>query len=865
MNADLWLSAGRSARAIPAAGRLATTLSMAAVGLLAVPMARSAEALEEIVVTAQFREQNVQSTPISITTISAQQLEERGQTSIVQIATKAPSVNLRESNPQGPSLQAHIRGIGQADFSLAFEPGVGLYVDDVYFSTLTGSVLDLLDLERVEVLRGPQGTLAGMNSIGGAIKLYTKKPDGNGGGYVEATMGSLERTDLRAGANFTLIPERVFARISGVTRSQKGYVKRYDFACTHPDLAATYSIPSLSDGRDCELGTEGGKSYVAARGALRWLATDDLEVNLNADVTRDRSEAAAQTLVFVGTANSTAYNPGTAGLNLSRAYPMYSTAATNGLNLWNATTNTSPFLPYSLWSGAGDTFTSSPYVNYSTYCDVKPADNGAPYCAEPVSQVNGWGTSANIQYSFSDNLKFTSITGYRRYEARWVQDFDASPLSNALITYKATNWQFSQEARLAASLFNGAVDLVVGGFYIDRSGTYAGIINQGLLVFTEYDEIPASNWATFANASWRITDKLEANAGIRYSDESKTFRFFRGGRPGIPGSAPGPGTVNPPYFPCTVNGVSYGIVHVAFCGLNGAEGKYSGGNVDYRMVLQYQWTPDLMTYASVATGFKGGGVNPRPYTPAQAYPFGPENLTAYEIGLKSSFFDRRMRLNVSGFVNKYSDFIASVFSRVATAPNPSCFMASGDLTCAFFVNSGDATLKGLEAELAYEPVDGLQLDASASVLNFKYDNLSGCAPALTPTTCSAPSGGLGAGLRYGMKLAYAPERQFSAGAQYRIEIGSAGTLTPRLDWNYVAEQQTSAINNNVLAVLPDYSVLNGRLMWEATEGDWQVALGVTNITDKLYFTSIVPNNNSGTTSANPAMPREWSVSVKRTF
>ena len=131
-----------------------------------------------------------------------EQLEARGQTSILQIASKAPSVNLRESNPQGPSLQAHIRGIGQADFSLAFEPGVGLYVDDVYFSTLTGSVLDLLDLERVEVLRGPQGTLAGMNSIGGAIKLYTKKPDGNDGGYVEATLGSLDRIDVRAAGRF---------------------------------------------------------------------------------------------------------------------------------------------------------------------------------------------------------------------------------------------------------------------------------------------------------------------------------------------------------------------------------------------------------------------------------------------------------------------------------------------------------------------------------------------------------------------------------------------------------------------------------------------------------------------------------------
>jgi iron complex outermembrane receptor protein len=363
-----------------------------------------------------------------------------------------------------------------------------------------------------------------------------------------------------------------------------------------------------------------------------------------------------------------------------------------------------------------------------------------------------------------------------------------------MINYKATNWQFSQEARLAANLFDGAVDLVVGGFYLDRSGTYTGIINQGLLIFTEYDEIPASNWAAFANASWRVTDKLELNAGVRYSEEEKTFRFFRGGRPGVPS------TGNPPYFPCVVNGVNYGTVHAGFCGMNGAEGDYEGDNIDWRAVVQYQWNPELMTYASIATGFKGGGVNPRPYTPAQGYPFGPENLTAYELG-KSRFFDRRMQLNVSGFVNKYSDFIASVFSRVVAAPNESCFMSPNDLTCSYFINSGDSTLKGLEVELTLEPVAGLLIDASAALLDFKYDKLSGCAPALDPT-CTAPSGGLGAGLRYGMKLAYAPERQFSVGAQYAFNLNSAGTLTPRLDWSNRSEQQTSAINNNVLAVLP---------------------------------------------------------------
>ena len=818
----------------------------------------------DIVVTAQFREQNVQSIPIAITAVSGAQMEARGQTSIVDIATKAPSVVLAEANQEGPSLIAFIRGIGQDDHSPAFEPGVGLYVDDVYFATLTGSLLDLLDLERVEVLRGPQGTLAGMNSIGGAIKLYSQKPNGDGGGFVETTVGSLNRLDVRGSANFTVVPDKLFARISGVSRSQDGYVTRYDFACTHPQEAATYDIPTSAPHHgDCKLGTEGGKSYVAGRAALRWLPTDRLEVNLSADLTHDTSEAKPQTLIYVGRGDTTTYEPGLSdlngALNLSRFYPMYTTAPVNGLDFWNPVTQTSPFLSYSPWGGAGDTFTPSPYITNSNYADVLPVDGGPAYAYEPKTSFDGWGVSGSVIYEVSDDVTFTSITSYRSYEAGWVQDFDMTMLSNAIFSYETKSWQFSQEARLAARLFDGAVDLTVGGFYLDRSTDYRANVNQGLLIFAEFDQVPATNWAAFANASWRVTDRLEINAGLRYSEDQKTFRFFRGGRPGIPTSPP-----VPPYFPCTVDGVDYGNVHVAFCGLNGQEGKYSGSNVDYRGVGQYEWTPNVMTYASIATGYKGGGVNPRPYTANQTVPFDSETLTAYEIGAKTNLFDRRMRLNVSAFVNKYSDFIAGVFARVPVGtPNETCYFAPQDDSCSYLVNAGDATLKGAEIELQLEPVDRLVIDASASFLDFQYDELSGCSPALD-TSCTSPFGGLGAGLRYGMELARAPDRQLSAGIQYSIDIGNAGTLTPRFDISYQSSYNTDAVNK-VLAVVPAYTLLNGRLAWNSADDDWQVALLVTNITNQLYYTNVAPQDNSASVAGNPGMPRQWSVSVKRRF
>src|SRR5690606_31595085 len=177
----------------------------------------------EIIVTAQFDEQNLQDTPLAITAVSAAMLEARSQTDLAQVARQAPNVSLAPAGQSfGASLIASIRGVGQSDFNPALEPGVGVYVDDVYFATLTGSVLDLLDLERVEVLRGPQGTLSGRNSIGGAIKLFSKRPTGNNTGYVAATYGARNRLDLRGSGDFGLA-EGVDVRVSGVSKRQKGY------------------------------------------------------------------------------------------------------------------------------------------------------------------------------------------------------------------------------------------------------------------------------------------------------------------------------------------------------------------------------------------------------------------------------------------------------------------------------------------------------------------------------------------------------------------------------------------------------------------------------------------------------------------
>src|SRR5690349_38846 len=256
--------------------------------------------LEEIIVTATFRETNVQDTPIAITAVNAEMLEARSQTNLAQITAQTPNVSLRPAGSAfGNALVAFIRGIGQTDFNPSVEPGVGIYVDDVYYSTITGNILDLLDLDRVEVLRGPQGTLAGRNAIGGAIKLFTRKPDGTDDATVQLTKGEFNRTEIKGAAGMTLIDDKLFMRIAGIAKSMDGYVTRLDYACANhlPLPGQPGGLPTYAQTAGCTLGTEGGQSYAAGRLGLRWDASDNFSVDIAASIVNDNSESQPGVLV----------------------------------------------------------------------------------------------------------------------------------------------------------------------------------------------------------------------------------------------------------------------------------------------------------------------------------------------------------------------------------------------------------------------------------------------------------------------------------------------------------------------------------------------------------------------------------------
>ena len=793
----------------------------AALGMAAPAMAQTegeeSVGNQDIVVTAQFRDQRLQDVPIAITAMSGEMLEARGQTNLADISAQAPNVTLRQAGATfGPSVVAYIRGVGQRDTTFALEPGVGIYVDDVYLPTMHGSLLNLVDLERVEVLRGPQGTLAGQNSIGGAIKLYSKKPDGSGGGYLAATYGSYNRSEVRGAANFTLAENSLYARLSGAAVRKDGYITRYDYRCTHP----TSTIPSSTTNQDCKIGTEGGKEYVAGRLALRWEASPNVSVDIVGDITRDGSEVGPSTLLYVGRPAA----PGSALTGV--AMPASAAYMLNG-TVYGTSTG-SEFISYSPFGNfAQDTFSSSPYISYENYFEANPRDGSGAWQAPLDGLINSWGLSGTITANLSDNVVLTSITAYREFDGSY-SSADGSPLSPTLLANEVFNQQFSQEVRVSAN-FNDIANLTVGGFYFEKESRNISRVTLTTLNFIENNFVPATTKAGFANLEVTPTPALTILGGIRYTDQTKTFTY---GRFGVPGSSSG------------------GVVPPALAPLNGLSKEYAGDRWDYRLGLQYRITDDVMVYGQYSTGFKGGGVNPRPFFPSQALDHGPETLRAFEAGLKSQFLDNRVRLNLAGFINKYDDILVTVSS---------CPQTGNAAPCALPLNAGQADVKGFEAELNLRPIDGFTIDATLAYLDFAYTSIS----------ASAASSGIGLEDE-GM---YIIPWSWSIGAQYEIDMGSKGTLTPRFDISHDDSYSRNA--NNVDAAtggidifgrIAARTLLNGRLTYRTADEDWELALEVRNITDKLYYNDIFDNRGStNSIQGSPGEPRTWAVSVKRNF
>jgi iron complex outermembrane recepter protein len=764
--------------------------------------------LDEVVVTAQFREQSLQTTPLSITAISGDLLELRSQTNIAEVASQAPNVTLKPQGAAfGPSMGASIRGVGQFDFNPALEPGVGIYVDDVYYATLTGSVLDLLDLDRVEILRGPQGTLAGRNSIGGAVKLYSKKATGSDTGSITATYGSRNRVELRGSADFEL-GENLFAHIAGVSKQQNGAIKRMDYGCMNP----TSGVPILTSVRgNCVLGTLGDVNYDAMKLTLRWTPTENVDVGASIDYTNDdRTPAGSVMVQGRGVLNPSNLNNIQPAQGVT-ALPLSTFAVPRG-SYYNYATFHNPRGTFANYSGATNLPTGVTVGMLETRPDIR-------------AKFRGWGGSFNIDWKLGERFSVKSITAYRTYDSYFANDNDLSPLANSLGFGTLDFRFFSQEVRLnGAALDDDKIEYTLGAYYSEQTTVYAttqDLRNSTTLTqFIGDDPVNADSKAVFGHLALHITDPLTLNLGLRYTDEHKDYTFRRR--------------------------TYAGALHPVLGALDGVSRNYDGSEVDYRANLQYQWTDSVMTYLQYATGFKGGGVSPRPFIAAQAVPFNPEKLKSYEVGFKSDLFGRTLRINGSVFFSQYDDLQLTLASCPQFGPAPAC---------AVVANAGNAEMRGVELEGTLRPTRAWSIDAAASYLKFKYTFINPAAGGPTRPT----------GPQFGMYPAYVPKVKFSVGTQYEFGLASGSSLTARADMSWQGELWANGANAATNRVSP-YGVGNARVIWRNGERDWETSVEATNITNKYYFlTRFDQFAGAGVTDGQPGRPREYALTVKKKF
>jgi len=684
----------------------------------------TAGGLEDIVVTARRRPESLQRTPIAITALTGEQIATRGLATLADVARTVPNVQFdTTSSSSGANFISvvFIRGVGQSDFLLTVEPGVATYIDGVYIARSVGAVFDVLDTERVEILRGPQGTLFGKNTIGGALSITTRKPDFTKlSGSVEATLGTDNRRDVKGDINIPL-GSNVAIKLAASTRNQDGYVR----FLTDPNR------PKLGD-----------IDRNTARAAIRFQPSDAVDINIAADITRIRENGAP--------AQGIAYN---CPLTLPR--PLCGT--------FNAVV-------------VGAANTAGQIDN--RYAVTDPRADATWIGGPTLANLDSWGTNANIEIKLNDTTTLRSITAYRKLDAQFQRDSDNTPVNLSTTANDFRSAQTSQEVQLLGTLFDNRLNYVIGGYYLNETGSDVSSTNLTLVAAANIARINNDSYAAFGQGTFKFTDRLSMTAGLRYTREEK--RLFLDVR------RPNGGPVIVP----------------------AQDSAQIFTNLAPRIGLEFQATPDFLAYASFSRGFKSGGFNIRYVNPAPApIAFAPEELSAFEAGVKIETLNRRLRINAAAFVSRYTNLQVLIRDAIATQIR----------------NAGKAEIKGFELEANAILTDQIRLQAALGYTDAKYTQVP---PILPPATANDQ-------IELTDKFAKTPEWTASIGLEGEARLTSSAKAVLRADWQYRSKVFNDAINSEIIAQ-PGFSLFNASLAVQMDNG-LSFRGYVINLFDKRYL------------------------------
>jgi len=747
--------------------KLQVFAGVATVALMAVATSSRAQtaseaapvALDEIVVTAQKRAENLQDVPVSVTAMTGAQLQNQRVGDVLALSGLAPGLQIKtDDNAANPRM--FIRGIGVNDFNPGTASAVGVYVDGVYIASPLAQLAGFYDLEQVEVLRGPQGTLYGRNTTGGAINVVTKKPSSTPGGDIAVEYGRFNAINAQGGFGGPIAGDDLSFRISGLYDKNDGY---------------TTNRLTGNKGNDA--------NRWALRAALRWKPDDKLTADLSLS------------------------------LNQSR-----------GGSIW---TYNRSILPQTAEATGADGFckagfyTSGQCTNALGYANTSGNLYEGDYRFEGKDIVKLFGATASVAYDLGD-MTLYSVTGYQRAARDDWEDTDANPLQVISARYIALQETASQEFRLQSN-GEGPLRWVTGLYWAKddlSNDSHYDVLSDlrnptpdnptgmdpaaSIGVFGWPLTLKSRSWAVFGQFDYDLTERLTFTGGLRYSVDDKSIHY--------------------------VSDVDYGLVTLFV-----HDGDKSFKSLSGRLGLRYALSDDANLYATYNRGYKSGGFfTGQTADEADLEPYDDETVDAFEVGAKSEFLDRRLRLNAAAFYYDYKDL--QVYTTIQR----------GLLTVQYFTNASTARVYGAEAEVEARPARGLSLTLGAALLHAEYEDF------------------VSVGEDYsGNRLPSAPKLSFNGAIRYEHPL-PVGDFTGQLDFTHRSKVYFDTANTERLSD-EARTFVNGQVGWKLDGGRYELGVWGKNLFDETNILDITAIEGLGFDAFSMGPPRTYGVYLRARY
>ncbi len=722
------------------------------------PPAAPVPQIGEIIVTAQKRSERLQDVPIAVTAISGDAIRNRRIADIVDLSNQAPGVQIK-ADDSAANPRIFIRGVGVNDFNPTTASAVGIYVDGVYVGSPLAQRAGFFDLQQVEVLRGPQGTLYGRNTTGGAINLTTRKPGDTPEGDLSIDYGRFNSVDVQGGISVPLSKELVSFRLAGLYQRDDGY-----------------SLNRLTGDR--------------GNNAKRWDLRGTFHVTPASNVTDD--------LTISG-----GHSRGSSIFAYERSLLPQTVAATGADGLC-----------------APAYYTSGQCTNILGYANTSKDLYQGDYRFEGKDHVNLFGVTNTLTYDIG-SASIVSVTGFQRATRDDLEETDANPLEVIASRYIADQDTTSQELRLQS---NGHPRLrYVAGLY------YA---HDTLRSTSDYDVLPplqpffsladqaviglghiywpfrqtSDSYAAFGQLDYDLTDKLSITGGLRYSADRKRFHYVS-----------------------ELNEATGSLILFTF------DDAQTFSSVSGRAGIQYKLGAGANIYASYDRGTKSGGFFSGETTDINEIgPYKDETVNAYQAGVKTEWFDRKLRANLAIFYYDYQNL--QVYQTVV----------HGLVTEQLFTNASAARMYGGELELEATPAHGLDLAVNTALLSAKYRNFQS------------------EGANYsGNILPSAPKVSLQASAHYEHALAS-GTFVGEIDVAYRSKIYFDTSNAARLSD-PGRTFVDGRIAWRLPGDKYEIGLWAKNIFNETNISDITPVASLGFDQVNPGPPRTFGLSLRARY